>query len=44
VMNLVMDSPTPAAPASEPQVAPEPESYTPPAKVRPAKDKRANAK
>jgi len=47
VMNLVMDPPTP--PESEPakpapELAPQPESYTQPAKARPSKDKRANAK
>ncbi|CAN5273274.1 LPS export ABC transporter periplasmic protein LptC [soil metagenome] len=44
VMNLVMDPPTPAAPAPAPEVAPQPESYTQPVKARPAKDKRGNAK
>jgi lipopolysaccharide export system protein LptC len=42
VMNLVMDPPTP--PAAEPEAAPQPQSSTQPAKARPAKDKRANAK
>ncbi|MDB5851915.1 MAG: export transporter periplasmic protein LptC [Rhodoferax sp.] len=42
VMNLVMDPPTPPAP--EPEAAPQPQSSTQPAKARPAKDKRANAK
>lgn len=47
VMNLMMDPPTPAetAPARPaPELAPQPESYTQPAKARPSKDKRANAK
>jgi lipopolysaccharide export system protein LptC len=47
VMNLIMDPPTPAetAPAKPaPELAPQPESYTQPAKARPSKDKRANAK
>jgi lipopolysaccharide export system protein LptC len=42
VMNLVMDPPTP--PAAEPEAASQPQSSTQPAKARPAKDKRANAK
>jgi lipopolysaccharide export system protein LptC len=47
VMNLMMDPPTPAEsePARPaPELAPQPESYTQPAKARPSKDKRANAK
>ncbi|HEY8336326.1 MAG TPA: LPS export ABC transporter periplasmic protein LptC [Tardiphaga sp.] len=47
VMNMMMDPPTPAetAPARPaPELAPQPESYTQPAKARPSKDKRANAK
>lgn len=47
VMNLMMDPPTPAEsePAKPaPELAPQPESYTQPAKARPSKDKRANAK
>jgi lipopolysaccharide export system protein LptC len=44
VMNLVMDPPTPAPPAPAPEVAPKPESTNQPAKARPTKDKRANAK
>lgn len=43
VMNLVMDPPTPAAP-EPPEVTRPPESANQPAKARPAKDKRANAK
>lgn len=47
VMNMMMDPPTPSetAPARPaPELAPQPESYTQPAKARPSKDKRANAK
>ena len=44
VMNLVMDPPTPATPEPAPEVTRPPESANQPAKARPAKDKRANAK
>ena len=47
VMNMMMDPPTPdeTAPVKPaPELAPQPESYTPPAKPRPSTAKRANAK
>jgi lipopolysaccharide export system protein LptC len=44
VMNLIMDPPSPAASDPAPEIAPQPESVNQPAKARPAKDKRANAK